>query len=143
MSGHRPTPTYGRADLGGLLSAQPVIGFAATTDPARARAFYGFALGLAMMEETAEAMVFDAGGTMLRVQKVRGFVPLPHPIVGWRVDDIVLAARGLAARGVACELRSGPLPDESGPWAGPPGLRVLWFRDPDGNILALMQVPPD
>jgi predicted enzyme related to lactoylglutathione lyase len=135
-------PTYGRADLGGLLSSQPVIAFAATTQPERARAFYAFVLGLAMVEETAQAMVFDAGGTMLQVQKVRAFVPVPHAVLGWQVADIALAVRGLAARGVACESRPGLPPDADGPWTSPSGTRIVWFRDPDGNVLSLMQFPP-
>jgi catechol 2,3-dioxygenase-like lactoylglutathione lyase family enzyme len=142
MSGFGSVVTYGRADAGGLLSSQPVIAFAATTQPDRARAFYAFVLGLGLIEDTPHALVFDAGGTMLHVQKVRAFAPAPFTVLGWHVADIAAAIRGLAARGIGCELAHGVLPDDDGIWTGPSGARMIWFRDPDGNLLSLMQLPP-
>jgi predicted enzyme related to lactoylglutathione lyase len=29
--------------------------------------------------------------------------------------------------------------DERGVWTAPGGIRVAWFRDPDGNVLSLSQ----
>jgi catechol 2,3-dioxygenase-like lactoylglutathione lyase family enzyme len=140
MSGFGAVVTYGRTNAGGLLSSQPVIAFAATTRPDRARAFYAFVLGLGLVEDTPNALVFDAGGTMLHVHKVRAFAPAPYTVLGWHVADIVAAIRGLAARGIACELAPGMRPDDDGICTGPSGARMIWFRDPDGNLLSLMQV---
>lgn len=142
MSGRSLAPTYGRADLGGLLSSQPVIAHAATTQPQRAHAFYAFVLGLALIEETPQALAFDAGGTRLSILKLRSFTPAPHAVLGWQVADIVGAVRGLMARGIACERLGGLPPDADGLWTSPDGARFVWFRDPDGNILSLTEFPP-
>ena len=141
MSSYADVVTYGREQGGGLLSSQPPIAFAATTRPEHARAFYAFVLGLGLIEDTPQALVFDAGGTMLHVQKVRAFAPAPHTVLGWHVPDIVAAVRGLAARGVACERAHGLAPDADGIWTSPSGARTVWFRDPDGNLLSLVQLP--
>jgi catechol 2,3-dioxygenase-like lactoylglutathione lyase family enzyme len=138
MSSFGGVAGYGRTDLGGLLSSQPLVACVATTQPQRARAFYGFVLGLGVIEDTPQALVFDAGGTILRVQKVRAFAPLPHPVLGWQVDDIAAAAQGLAARGIACERWPGLAFDFRDAVSG---ARSVWFRDPDDNILALLEAP--
>lgn len=130
----------GREDLRGLLSAQPIIAFAATTQPARALSFYAFVLGLGLIEDAPHALVFDAGGSMLHVQKLRTFVPASHTVLGWHVNDILAARHGLESRGIKCELAPGLLADKDGVWTGPAGDRMIWFRDPDGNLLSLVQL---
>jgi catechol 2,3-dioxygenase-like lactoylglutathione lyase family enzyme len=141
MSGFAQVATYGRVDTGGLLSASPVIAVAATAQPERARAFYGYVLGLALMEETPLALVFDAGGTKLRVEKVRQVTPSPHGCFGWAVADILGIVRGLAARGIAIERLPGQMHDGDGVWFAPTGEKVAWFRDPDGNLLSATEFP--
>ena len=53
-----------------MLRDARLIGFAATSQPEAAKRFYRDVLGLPLTEESAFALVFDANGTMLRVQKV-------------------------------------------------------------------------
>lgn len=142
MSGFNMAPAYGRADAGGLLSSQLVIAHAATVQPERARPFYTYVLGLTLIDETPQDLLFDAGGTLLRVMKVGRLAPAPYPVLGWRVTDIGATLRGLVARGVACERMSGVAQDPDGVWATVAGHLVAWFRDPDGNLLSLTQFPP-
>ncbi len=130
---------YGRPDTGGLLAAQSIVAHSATARPDRARAFYGFALGLMLMEDTPGALVFDAGGAALRVAKVARVVAAPYPVLGWRVADIAATLRGLAARGVERVPIPGTFRDADGAWTAPDGERVAWFADPDGNILSLAE----
>jgi catechol 2,3-dioxygenase-like lactoylglutathione lyase family enzyme len=132
---------YGRPDTGGLLSSQLIIAHAATTQPERARAFYGFALGLMLMEDTPGGLLFDAGGSMLWVVKVRLIVPASYPILGWQVADIAGTLRALAARAVERVPIPGTMSDRDGVWTAQTGVKYAWFRDPDGNILSLMQSP--
>ncbi len=141
MSDFGAVASYGRSDTGGLLSMQSVIAFVATTRPDRARAFYAFVLGLGLVEETAAALVFDAGGTLLHVQKVRNFTPAPFAVLGWAVEDIVATRRNLLSRGVEFMLVPGVPPDLDGVCTAPTGLRSLWFRDGDANLLSLVQLP--
>jgi catechol 2,3-dioxygenase-like lactoylglutathione lyase family enzyme len=64
------------------------MGFAATKHPELAKAFYRDTLGLRLIEDSAFAIIFDANGTMLRIQKVQELIPAKHTALGWRVDDI-------------------------------------------------------
>jgi len=117
------------------------MAFGATGDAAVARKFYEDVLGLRFIEEHQWAIVFDAHGTMLRIQKVRDHEPQPFTMLGWTVPDAGAAVTELAARGVRFESFGLPGQDERGIWAAPDGARVAWFKDPDGNVLSLTQLP--
>jgi catechol 2,3-dioxygenase-like lactoylglutathione lyase family enzyme len=120
-----------------MLSSSSVIAFAATKDPQRARQFYEDVLGLGLVADEPFALVFDANGTMLRIQKVEHVSPPPYTTLGWHVDDISETVRGLAAKGVTFERYPGLDEDELGVWTSPAGARVAWFQDPDENTLSL------
>jgi len=115
------------------------ISFVATQNPAKALVFYAETLGLKLISDDPFAMVFDANGTMLRVQKVRELAPASHTVLGWEVPDISAKTRELMKRGVHFERFEGVAQDESGVWTAPSGAKVAWFKDPDGNILSLTQ----
>lgn len=120
-----------------MLEKAPLIAFSATTDPGAALAFYRDVLGLALIADEPHAIVFDAHGTMLRIQKANQHTPAPHTLLGWRVTDIAETIRGLVARGVVF-VRYGFMPqDAAGVWTAPGGARIAWFKDPDGNLLSL------
>jgi len=122
-----------------MLSASRLIGFVATKNPASAREFYEEILGLKRVSDDPFAIVFDANGTMLRVQKVHELLPAPYTVLGWDVEDIHAEVLELAKRGVRFERFEGLPQDEAGIWAAPSGARVAWFKDPDGNTLSLTQ----
>jgi predicted enzyme related to lactoylglutathione lyase len=124
--------------MSGLEHAD-VIGFASTTDLARAREFFEGRLGLTCTHEDGFAVVFDGNGTMVRVSLVEELHPAPFTILGWRVDDITATARTLAARGVEFLRFEGMSQDVDGVWSTPDGGRVAWFHDPDGNTLSLTE----
>jgi catechol 2,3-dioxygenase-like lactoylglutathione lyase family enzyme len=116
-----------------------VIAFVATTDSERARGFYEAALGLSLLRDEPFALVFDAHGTTLRVQKVRALEPAPYTVLGWKVPDVRATVSSLAARGIRFERYPGLMQDDVGVWTSPGGARVAWFKDPDGNVLSLTQ----
>jgi catechol 2,3-dioxygenase-like lactoylglutathione lyase family enzyme len=122
-----------------MLTSQKLMAFVATRDPARAKEFYGGTLGLKFVSDDGFALVFDANGTTLRIATVRELNPAPFTILGWQVADIESAVQALTAAGVVFE-RYGMFPqDELGIWLAPGGVRVAWFKDPDGNTLSLSQ----
>ena len=47
--------------------------------------------------------------------------------------------KSLAARGVVFERYPSMEQNEAGVWVAPGGTRVVWFKDPDGNLLSLSQ----
>ena len=116
------------------------MAFSATTDAPRAKAFYQDQLGLRLVSEEQYALVFDAGGTMLRVQRVKEVRQAQYTTLGWNVPDIAAMVEQLAKAGVKFEQYGLPGQDEKGIWT-PPGsaTKVAWFKDPDGNILSLTQ----
>ncbi len=63
------------------LRQQTVGGFVATAQPDRARAFYSDVLGLRLVTEHDFALVFESGGTTVRVQKMRAVQPQPFTVL--------------------------------------------------------------
>jgi catechol 2,3-dioxygenase-like lactoylglutathione lyase family enzyme len=122
-----------------MLGSQKIIAFVATREPVRAKAFYGGTLGLPLVSQDSFALVFDAGGVMLRVTTVEKFVAAPYTVLGWQVADIVATSQAIARAGIAPERFHGLQQDENGIWRSPGGARILWFKDPDGNTLSLTQ----
>jgi catechol 2,3-dioxygenase-like lactoylglutathione lyase family enzyme len=122
-----------------VLRDTTVMAFVATADPDRAMVFYRDVLGLRLVADERYALVFAAGGSMLRIQKVRDLKPQPFTALGWEVDDIAGAVDELAGRG-ATMLRVDGIPqDTRGIWDTGEGAKVCWFRDPDGNTLSLTE----
>ena len=124
-----------------MLGNHEIVAFVATSQPASAKDFYEHTLGLKLVEDSPAALVFDANGTMLRVQKVEKLQPAPFTAVGWHVPDIRTTVQGLAAKGVRFERYQGLPQDDLGIWTTPSGAHVAWFKDPCGNILSLTQFP--
>ena len=122
-----------------------MIGFVATTDPEKAKAFYGDRLGFRLISSDQYALAFDANGTMLRVSKAQQFTPARGTVLGWQVDDIHAAVRELTSRGVLFEQFNLPFmkQDELGVWTAPNGDQVAWFKDPDGNTLSVSRHAAD
>jgi len=122
-----------------------MIGFVATSNPEKAKAFYGGLLGFRQMSDDPFAIVFDANGTMIRVSKVQEFTPARSTVLGWEVEDIYVAVQELGSRGVHFEQFNLPFmkQDELGVWMPPNGDRVAWFKDPDGNTLSISQHNPE
>jgi catechol 2,3-dioxygenase-like lactoylglutathione lyase family enzyme len=116
-----------------------MVGFVTTTQPERAKAFYGGTLGFAFLGDDGFALSFDAHGTRLRVAKAQAFTPSQATVLGWEVDDIVAAVRELAGCGVTFEQFNLPFlaQDALGIWTAPGGDQVAWFKDPDGNTLSI------
>jgi len=122
-----------------MLSTENLVGFAATARPSEARDFYEKALGLKLIEDSPHALVFAAGASTIRVQKVQAVVVSGYTVLGWQVGNIASTVRELSVRGVKFQRYEGLPQDESGVWRTPDGSGVAWFRDPDGNTLSITE----
>jgi len=120
-------------------SGTRAVAFTATARPSEALVFYRDKLGLRLLEDTPFALVFDAFGTTLRVQKAGEVRPQPFTAFGFEVPDIEAAIHGLRESGVPVLRFSQFALDAHGIWTAPSGARVCWFADPDGNVLSLSQ----
>ena len=123
-----------------MLSDAEIVAFVATTDPERAVRFYGGLLGLPLLERTAFACVFNTPNAMLRIAIVDELRPARHTVLGWTVPDIAVAAADLARRRIASLRYDGLDQDELGIWRSPSGAQIVWFADPDGNVLSLTEL---
>jgi catechol 2,3-dioxygenase-like lactoylglutathione lyase family enzyme len=110
-----------------------------TADKVRAAAFYGDVLGLPLVRESHGALVYRVGAGELRVSPVPSTEPSAHTVLGFAVDDIAPIADALAEAGVVTERFENFTHDERGIWRVPDGAQVLWIRDPDGNLLSVVQ----
>ncbi len=122
-----------------MLGENDIVAFVATTDLARARAFYGDTLGLTLVADDAYARTFDAHGTMLRLSLVGDAAIAPYTVLGWSVPDVEAAVRTLVSRGVVFQRFEAMEQDDLGVWLAPGGARVAWFKDPDGNVLSVTE----
>lgn len=118
----------------------PIL-FVASTKHEEAKAFYTQVMGFTLKDDSPFSLEFDAGGTMLRVQKVAELHPHPFTSIGWQVSDIAAERDQLAERGAIFEHFEFMDQDERDIWTAPDGAKVCWFKDPDGNTLSLSQFP--
>ena len=123
-----------------MLSSEKLVGFVATAKPGEAREFYEKVLGLQLLENTPYALVFIAGTTTVRIQKVQTVVVSGYTALGWQVRDIVSTVEALSKRGVRFQSYEGMTQSEAGIWRTPDGSSVAWFRDPDGNRLSITEL---
>jgi catechol 2,3-dioxygenase-like lactoylglutathione lyase family enzyme len=103
-----------------------------------ARAFYGGTLGLVTTVEHGLLWLHLAGGRDTLVYAKPDHVPATYTILNFLVDDIDAAVDELTRRGVQLERYEGLGQDDKGiNRAGGP--YIAWFKDPAGNILAVLQ----
>ena len=112
-----------------------------TSRIAEAEPFYRDVLGLTLRTKSDGALVFDVGGSDLRVAPVPSTTRGEHTVMGFGVDDVDATIASLSARGVVFERFAGFPHAENGTVISPDGAKVAWFRDPDGNILSVVQFP--
>jgi catechol 2,3-dioxygenase-like lactoylglutathione lyase family enzyme len=110
----------------------------AVDDLEAARKFYGETLGLDTSEQYGLLTLHLAGGRDTLVYPKPDHVPATYTILNFQVDDIDAAVDELAGRGVSLERYDGMGQDAKGiNRAGGP--YIAWFKDPAGNILAVLQ----
>ena len=123
-----------------MLQKSPMYAYIPAKDMTRARKFYEEKVGLKPKEESA-------GGVIYEFAKATACFLYPTPHAGtskasqafWQVDDVEREVLELRARGVEFDEYVMPgMKTENGISTGG-GARAAWFRDSEGNILALVQ----
>ncbi len=104
-----------------------------------AEKFYSQVLRLPLKTRSHGALVYSVGGGDLRVSPVPSTQPSAHTVLGFAVSDIRTVVDTLAARAVILERFAGFPHDPLGVLTMPDGTQVAWFRDPDGNLLSIVQ----
>jgi catechol 2,3-dioxygenase-like lactoylglutathione lyase family enzyme len=134
-----------------ILGTSKIVAFAAIRDRDAARTFYRDVLGFSLLGEDQFAIVFDANGTTLRLTPIPDWTPPKFTVLGWEVTDIETTVKGMVAAGITFERFPWMKDqDELGIWTSPSGpgvasvhagARVAWFKDPDGNVLSVSEMP--
>jgi catechol 2,3-dioxygenase-like lactoylglutathione lyase family enzyme len=123
-----------------MLSKAPITPYIPVSDVPRGRKFYEQILGLRPKEESQAGVLYECGkGTVVFMYK-SGFAGTNKAsVVFWDVDDVEAEVSALKEKGVAFE--SYDLPDSKtvNGIATDGGAKTAWFKDPDGNILAISQ----
>ena len=123
-----------------MLQTSPMYSYLPAKDVARARQFYEGKLGFKPAMETAGGVIYEFG------DKTACFL-YPTPNAGtskasqafWQVDDVEAEISGLKKRGVTFEEYDMPgLKTKNGIASGG-GAKTAWFKDTEGNILAIVQ----
>src|SRR6476620_3262587 len=115
-----------------------------TDDMAKAKDFYGGTLGLAVTEEAMHVLSIELpGGGSLLIYPKKDHQPATFTVLNFQVDDIDSAVDALNAKGIELERYDiGEVkPDKKGIYRGKGsghGPDIAWFKDPGGNILAVM-----
>ena len=113
----------------------------AVDDLKQAEEFYGGTLGLkteVLDEENGLLSLEIAGDRTTLVYLKPDFTPATYTILNFPVDDVEAAVDELTERGVSFERYDGFEQDEKGIAHGP-GPQIAWFKDPAGNILAVLE----
>ena len=109
-----------------------------SNDIAKTRAFYADTMGLDVTEQNGMLTLHLAGGGSVLVYPKDDHEPASFTVLNFPVADIDAAVDRLTAAGVRFERYDGLEQDERGiARAYPPP--IAWFKDPAGNILAVLE----
>jgi len=122
-----------------MLASSKLQTILLTSRLADAEQFYGNVLGLRLKGRSHGALLYDVGGADLLVSPVPSTQPSPHTVLGFAVANLSEVMRALRARGVRWERFPNFPHDAAGVLVTPDRAQVIWFRDPDGNLLSIVQ----
>ena len=128
-----------------MLGEKPAAATVAVSDMTRAREFYEGVLGLTVTQDLGGAIVYRSGPSAVFVYESEFAGTNKATSATWGAgddfDDVVQALRD---KGVTFE-HYDDLPDTSRDGDvhsfADSGMRAVWFKDPDGNILNVGNAP--
>jgi len=121
----------------GKADATPMI---AVTDLDRAKKFYEETLGLKAKDEWGEGVTLKSGDTRINLYRSEFAGTNKATALTFDVDDIEEETRELKEKGIFFEQYDLPgLQRQGDLYLGEGGFKTTWFKDPDGNILSLIE----
>ena len=123
-----------------MLPEANAIATLAVKDLAAAERFYEHTLGLTTIDrEGEEVIVLRSGDTRINVYRSTFAGTNKATALTWPVgDDIENVVRTLKAKGVTFEHYDLPQTRRDGDLHVAGDVKVAWFKDPDGNILSVV-----
>ena len=121
-----------------MLGERDVMATVAVKDLPTARKFYEGALGLEVADASgSEAITFKSGLSTLIVYRSQFAGTNKATALNWKVDDIDETVAALRGKGVTFEHYDFPGVTREGDVHVMGPMKSAWFKDPDGNIIAL------
>ena len=120
-----------------MLTTRTYSGIA-VTDMVVARRFYRDTLGIEVSDEHDLVWLHHNGDHRTLIYEQSEARPASYTVLNFEVDDIDVAVRVLADRGVHFERYPYLEQDDLGVYRGE-GPFIAWFTDPAGNVLSVLQ----
>jgi len=122
----------------GKADATPMI---AVKDLDRSRKFYEDKLGLKTKDEWGgEGLTLKSGDTLINVYRSEFAGTNKATSLTFQVDDAEKEVNDLKEKGIFFERYDLPGLEPRGDlYVGEKGFKTAWFKDPDGNILSLVE----
>jgi predicted enzyme related to lactoylglutathione lyase len=123
-----------------MLSNAAIVPYIPASDIPRARKFYEDVVGLKAREVYAGGVIYECGkGSWVFMYPSPGAGTNKASTAFWSVDDVEAEVAALKLRGVVFEEYDWPgLKTVNGIATGG-GAKTAWFKDTEGNILAISQ----
>ena len=122
-----------------MLADKDAVATVAVKDLKAAKKFYGETLGLKLTPvPEPEVLNYKSGNSTVLVYKSQFAGSNKATSVTWIVDDVESTVKDLKAKGVAFEHYDFPGMTRKGDVHIAGKSKAAWFKDPDGNILAVV-----
>jgi catechol 2,3-dioxygenase-like lactoylglutathione lyase family enzyme len=109
-----------------------------TADVDRLRAWYEGVLGFTPMAIRPNAVLYETTpGSVFAISRGSALSSSTHTQMAFTVGDVDAEVAELKSRGIVFEEYEAPRTDGGIATIGPG--RAAWFKDPDGNLLAVLQ----
>src|SRR5687768_14901437 len=119
-----------------MLENKDAVANLAVKDLNLAKQFYEGTLGLKpVASQDDEVIIYQSGKSKLNVYRSRYAGTNKATALTWAVDDVEAVVRDLKAKGVKFEHYDMPGMKLEGDIHVAGDMKVAWFKDPDGNIL--------
>ena len=123
-----------------MLGTRNAVANLAVRDIDRARGFYTGTLGLKEVDQEGDDLiVLKSGDSAVSVYRSDYAGTNKATAVTWAVDDIEAEVETLKQKGVMFEHYDMPGLELEGDVHIGEGMKVAWFKDPDGNILNIVE----
>src|SRR2546430_17558219 len=122
-----------------MLESATAVPTIAVSDLDRARKFYEETLGLKVIDERSDGVRYAAGNTWLLVYPSQFAGTAKSTYMSFEVDDVEKTVKELRDRGVTFEEYDMPGLKTVNGIAEIQGVKGAWFKDLDGNIIAVGQ----
>jgi catechol 2,3-dioxygenase-like lactoylglutathione lyase family enzyme len=123
-----------------MLGKLDVAAMIPVRDLPRARQWYFEKLGFEPVTEMPDGLNYRSGSSTFSLYQTQFSGTAKHTLMGWQADDLEREMRELRAKGIKFEEYDMPGLKTVNGVATMGNERAAWFKDLDGNILAVAEM---